>query len=541
VFLEFELPRRRRRVDAIVLARDVIYLIELKVGASTFDRASKWQVEQYALDLRDFHSGSKDRTVVPCLVATGARIQRLASVARDRALEAQTLGPDQLGDFIVATLPALSSPSENPIDVGNWEDSPYRPTPSIVDAARLLYEGHDVKEIAAADSQNLDLTVDAVADLIVECRRSRRNGIAFITGAPGSGKTLAGLQVAHSRRLVEAGTNAGVFLSGNMPLVEVISEALAGSRTTAATRAERRRQATTFIQHAFAFRNEYAEHRERVPHEHVVLFDEAQRAWDARQVSRWTRGLSTRSEPEILLDVMSRHPDWSVVVAMIGSGQEINTGEAGLQEWGRTLEAAHSDWLIRASPDVLPGAPDRPGGRLFDQSPGPQITLVADERLNLVMNVRSPRADRLNSWVDAVLDLDAAKAKKNLPDPVEFPIGLTRDLAIAKAWLKDRADDSDRSGLVASASARRLRAWGLDTNVLRQDRAWADWFLRPRGDVRGSDQLEVPATNFDCQGLEMDWVAICWGNDLVKASSRWHVRQFRGTRWVPQTRSVQGS
>jgi hypothetical protein len=402
-----------------------------------------------------------------------------------------------------------------------------------------LYSTHDVREISAADSQNLDETVEAVVELVERCRKERRKGIAFITGSPGSGKTLAGLQVVHDSRLSSSDETAGVFLSGNMPLVEVISKALATTRKLVAVseRREKERTVSTFVQHAYEFRKEYAEHPDRRPHEHVVLFDEAQRAWDSEQVARWTRGLSTRSEPEILLDVMSRL-EWGVVIAMVGGGQEINRGEAGITEWGRALGAQHSDWVVHASAAVLPGGPVRPGGRLFDVRPH-GLEIVVDPRLNLIMNVRSPRAEKLNDWVDAVLNLDVARAKSSLPRADEFPFALTRDLVSAKEWLRDRvggdgtAEVDTRSGLVASSEARRLRAWGLDTKLLRTEKVWPDWFLRPPGDVRSSFQLEVPATNFDCQGLELDWVGVCWGNDLVPESDRqsWRIRRFVGARW----------
>jgi hypothetical protein len=532
--LEFEVPRRRRRVDAVLLARDLIFLFEVKAGARTFDRASKWQAEQYALDLRDFHAGSRDRVIVPMLVATSATNSEPlgAASAWNDVLAVQALTADDVWARIVSLWRRFSDEHRKPLTI-DWEEQPYRPTPNIIEAACELYTTHDVREIASADAQNLDATVEAVVELVEQCSRDRRKGIAFITGAPGSGKTLAGLQVVHDPRLSVSNETAGVFLSGNMPLVEVISKALAVSGRASSTSRRRSnvRSVSTFIQHAYAFRNEYAEHPGRAPHEHVVLFDEAQRAWDAEQVSRWTRGLSTRSEPEILLDIMSRH-DWAVVIAMVGGGQEINRGEAGIQEWGRALISRHSDWLVHASNEVLSDEPIRPGGRLFQSEPK-TLDVIVDPRLNLLMNVRSPRAEKLNEWVDALLMLDVKHARACLPDPREFPLVLTRDLTEAKIWLRDRTAIDDRCGLVACSEARRLRAWGLDTKVLRTDRAWADWFLRPAGDVRSSLQLEVPATNFDCQGLELDWTGICWGNDLVPeaGSTNWRVRRFVGSTW----------
>ncbi|MDA0271112.1 MAG: DUF2075 domain-containing protein [Chloroflexi bacterium] len=535
-FLEFEVPRRSRRVDAVILADDVIFPIEWKVGAGNFDRAALWQAEQYALDMRDFHEGSRGRRICPVLIATEA-LPRANTEARRpdsfvQAVEAAT--PDELAATLLRQWRANRAVPPDTIDATWWEHSGYRPTPNIVEAASLLYGNHDVKEISVSGAQNLDATVDAVLDLIDTCRAQNRRGIAFITGSPGSGKTLAGLQVVHTPALLRGGEAAGVFLSGNMPLVEVIRAALSESaRRGGQRKQDADREVSTFIQHAYAFRNQYAENDTDTPPEHVVLFDEAQRAWDRQQVSRWTRGASTRSEPEILLDVMNRVPDWAVVVAMVGSGQEINSGEAGLGEWGRALRESHPDWLVRASPSVLPDHTAPPGGRLFDDRPSAPI-VTPDGRLNLQMNVRSPRAERLNQWVDALLRHDLDTARSAFPDPAEFPMVLTRSLDDARRWLRDRADVDHRAGLIASADARRLRAWGIDTRTLRQEKSWADWFLKPRGDVRGSDQLEIAATNFDCQGLEIDWAGVCWGNDFVPSvglPSEWRARRFTGTSW----------
>ena len=538
VLLEFQLPRRRRRIDVVLLAHDLILLIEVKAGAERFDRASSWQAEQYALDLRDFHAGSAGHTIIPILLATNApNHQRITLDEPSQSVSrVQLLTAKRLARALSTLIERFHDPAAQSIDPASWEDSPYRPTPSIVEAACDLYEGHDVADIKHQESHNLDLTVDAVVQLVNTCRASRRRAIAFITGAPGSGKTLAGLQVVHDPRIASSAETAGVFISGNMPLVEVIASALSASsaQLIAERREEMVRRVSTFVQHAYAFRDEYAEHEERTPHEHVILFDEAQRAWDSAQVSRWTRGRSTRSEPRLILDIMSRMPGWSVVIAMVGSGQEINRGEAGLAEWGRALLEHHPDWRVLASPIVLPGSPNPPpGGLLFDLPPenGPEV--MPEERLHLEMNVRSPRAEKLNTFVDALLDLDLARAQQAVPSS-EFPLALTRSFVSMKQWLHDHGSEDQRYGLVASADARRLRAWGLDTRLLRQDKAWPDWFLRNPGDVRSSFQLEVPATNFDCQGLELDWVGVCWGNDFTydAESGAWRTRVFRGTRWT---------
>jgi hypothetical protein len=328
-----------------------------------------------------------------------------------------------------------------------------------------------------------------------------------------------------------------MFLSGNWPLVEVISAALARSATRTARegRNEAGRQVTTLIGHAFRFRNYYVDHPDQAPAPHVILFDEAQRAWSGKQVARKTRKPFSLSEPQLLLESLSRRTDWAVIVAMVGGGQEINTGESGLSEWGRALNESHGDWLVCASPNVLPGAPVPPGGLLWD-SPSSHPAVESDPRLHLEMNVRSPRAEQLNQWVDHLLAFNVEAARACRPNPEEFPVVMTRDLDEAKAWLRERAeyDANERIGLIASAEARRLRAWGIDTRTLQREQAWAHWFLAEGDDVRGSNQLEVAATGFDCQGLEIDWAGVCWGNDFFpnREGTGWKIQAFQGSKWT---------
>lgn len=534
VLLEYEIPRRDRRVDAVILLSQTIALVEIKAGASAILRGDLWQSERYALDVRDFHLESREHRIAPVLVATAMPQigQNFVPASTPEVLPLVACGGGDLATYLLA-LHSSERPG-TPIDPAAWDDSAYRATPTIIQAARDLYIGHDVRSISTSSSSNLTETVEAVIELVQRCREQGRRGIAFITGAPGSGKTLAGLQVVHDPRLEATIGDGGVFLSGNGPLVYVLSQALAEASKTIGGDpvTERRRKLETFIQHAYKFRKEYGERPDKPPPEHVILFDEAQRAWDEERVRSWTRGESQRSEPQMLLDVMARAPEWSVVIAMVGGGQEINRGEAGLPEWGRTLTDDHSDWLIAASPAVLPGAPLRPGGSLFESTAERAVTV--DPRLHLEMNVRSPRAERLNQWVDSLLNLRPDEARDLIPDGREFPMVLTRDLDAARDWLRDRAAPDERFGLLASSADRRLMAWGLDTKTLQREKDWANWFLKPLGDVRSSCQLEVPATPFDCQGLELDWSGVCWGSDLTPtaADGGWRTQAFEGNRWM---------
>lgn len=331
VLLEYVVPRRRRRIDALVIAHDIINLIEFKIGSSSFGRDARWQTEQYALDIRDFHAESRNRKIIPFLVSTNAK----PVTASQQYLNHQQINSvtcvnfEGLSSRLLDAFFALSSENTEPIDQTAWDNSAYRPTPWIVEAAQTIYRNNDVREIRQSDSSNLDETVESVLELIKECRQRQKHGIAFITGAPGSGKTLAGLQVIHDHRISnDSGEATGVFLSGNRPLVEVIRKALVNDLSARdakrETSGERARRTETFIQHAYQFRDEYAKKPNQEPLEKVILFDEAQRAWDAKQVARFTRNALQRSEPELFLEIMSRVKGWSVIIAVVGSGQEIN-------------------------------------------------------------------------------------------------------------------------------------------------------------------------------------------------------------------------
>lgn len=536
-FMEFEVPMRARRIDLAVVADDLVFIIECKTGHQPFTAADRWQTEQYALDLRDFHEPSHGRVLIPMLVTYGAPQTVDPAPQRDRLVQPVTASNEAgFPASVLALWSVLHDATRASIDPDAWASGAYHPTPNIIEAAQSLYGQHDVREIALAGSTNLHSTVDTVLAFIQRCRSEGRRGIAFITGAPGAGKTLAGLEIAHAADIIGNSEGLGLFLSGNWPLVEVIKAAIADSAKASGHRTQRHatREVGTLIDHAYRFRNEYAGKPDRIPHQHVVLFDEAQRAWDASQVARKERDPDARSEPAILLDIMGRTPDWSVIVAMVGSGQEINTGESGLAEWGRALRDSFHDWLVLASSHVFDERTPATA-RLFTAIPASHPSVATEPDLHLQMNVRSPRAERLNQWVDCLLNGDIEDARSSLPDLREFPMALTRDLETAKQWLRGHCDieEQQRMGLLASAGGKRLRAWGLETSTLRTEQNWAHWFLRQLGDVRSSNQLEVPATNFDCQGLEIDWAAVCWANDFVPSSSigGWRIRSFSGTRW----------
>ena len=534
LILEYELPRRQKRPDVILLAEDVILVIEFKVGATSHDASSRWQVEDYCLNLRDFHGGSRERAIVPVLCSTAApSVMNSSPTSNSHVARIRLTNADDLASVLLSAYSAMHVPNSSPVDVDTWVDAPYRPTLSVIEAAERLYENHDVREISHSYASNLNATTDLLAEVIRKARTQKQRYVCFVTGVPGAGKTLTGLNVVHDPSLRAESGPSGIFLSGNGPLVKVVREALVLSQQRAGhRRQDSTHEVSTFIQNVHQFLRYHREHPAALPHENVVVFDEAQRAWDREQMQR-KQGVD-RSEAAELFDVMDRLDGWAVIIALVGGGQEIFLGEAGLEEWGRAV-AGRPDWHVVASPEVVSGGASVSGHRLFADGVPPGIAFQPEPFAHLSVGVRSFRAQRLAEWVDAVLTLDTERARSLMPDHREFPLYFTRDLEVAKAWLRARSEprNGQRAGLIATSEDQRLRAYGLErSSAFRLNYSFEKWFLMQPTDVRSSHALEVAASEFECQGLELDWVGLCWGGDLTPSNhGGWEYRKFRGSAW----------
>lgn len=525
VFMEFLIPRMGRRADLILLTNGIVFVIEYKLGANQFDRSSLNQVYGYGLDLKHFHETSHSLPIVPVLVATHAPHNDDLHVQWDNDDLARPIGVNAAG-LLQAIHHLCRTWNSSPIDVAAWEVGRYRPTPTIVEAAQALYQGHAVEEISRSEAgaENLTNTAAYVANAIEAAKRNKRKIICFITGVPGSGKTLAGLNLATARQRAHSDEHA-VFLSGNGPLVDVLREALAldavararetGSSTT---KVQEDRRAAAFIQNIHHFRDD-ALISQDAPVEKVVVFDEAQRAWNAEQTSKFMQqkkgqlGFSM-SEPEFLLSVMDRHQDWCTIICLVGNGQEINTGEAGIEEWLYALEQSFPHWQVHTPNSLVHSCLITEG--------------VTAPALHLATSLRSFRAERLSEFVGHVIDGDAAAAREVKNTLTSFPLYITRNLEHARQWLRSKRRGAERTGLLASSNAARLKPHGVFVKAKIEP---AKWFLAPNDDVRSSDALEDAATEFDIQGLELDWTCLCWDANYRREGDQWLALQFKGTRW----------
>ncbi len=537
IFLEFSIPRMGKRVDVVLVIGGVIFVVEYKAGAESYDRGGIDQVMDYALDLKNFHKGSHDKFVIPVLVSTKAPPYRNSvRFSSDNVAFPLLANREGLTDVVIQAIASI--PTQPEFSTNEWELSGYKPTPTIVEAAQALYRDHSVRDISRSDSgaTNLTDTTNCIFEIIEQSKRTHKKSICFVTGVPGAGKTLAGLNIAVQRLQPEEEEHA-VFLSGNGPLVIVLREALGRDEVErAAERGEHlsKRDATakvrSFIQNIHHFRDEYLR-RDAIPIEHVVVFDEAQRAWSRSSAEKFMiqkRGESefNMSEPEFLISVMDRKNDWCTIICLIGGGQEINTGEAGLTEWFDALEKRFNHWDVYYSDQIV--HKDYSWGQNLS-SKLKSLQASRKESLHLSVSIRSYRAEKLSAFVDAIINGETDLAQ-GLYEAIQkdYPIVLTRKIRLAREWLRTKARGTERYGLVASSGAIRLKPEGIN---VKDEIDPVPWFLNDKRDVRSAFYLEDAATEFDIQGLELDWAAVCWDADFRRSKVSWEHHAFRGTRW----------
>ena len=547
IYLEFQVPRLGSRIDAVVVSGPAVFPLEFKCGESQFHRADFEQAWDYALDLKNFHQASHDAPVLPVLVATEAATSDASwppphpdgvrPPLKCNAAELRRV----LGHGLALAHVAAGSPGQGPdLDAAAWGTAPYHPTPTIIEAARALYARHSVEAISRNDAgaTNLRVTSVGVEEIIERSRERREKAIVFVTGVPGAGKTLVGLNVATRRR--ELGEARAVYLSGNGPLVAVLQEALTRDELARAARAGTpqrkgavRQRVKPFIQNVHHFRDEGVRRPDEAPFDRVVIFDEAQRAWNLSRTADFMKRRKkisdfSQSEPEFLISYLDRHPQWAVIVCLVGGGQEINRGEAGIGAWLEAVRTAFPHWRVCVSPELFDSeyaAHDALGAIAHDS----RIAVHRDACLHLATSMRSFRSDKVSAFVKAVLDCEAKSARELLADvSLRYPIALTRDLRRAKQWIREHARGSERYGMVASSEAQRLKPHAVDVRI---DVNPIHWFLNDRNDTRSSYYLEDAATEFQVQGLELDWICVTWDADLRRHGRGWKYHFFRGDAW----------
>ena len=557
IYFEYTIPRMGRRIDVVLLLDGVVLLLEFKAFNEQYTKADIAQVWDYALDLKNFHEQSHNRPIVPILVATEAIDATSDFIPFDDKVFYPILtNRERLASTIAEAL--LFCDKDNSEGDALWAISRYSPTPTIIEAASALYNNHSVEDISRSDAsaENLTTTCGFISSVIERAKREHFKAICFVTGVPGAGKTLVGLNIATQQFEKD---DVAVYLSGNFPLVQVLTEALARDKKhRMSEKGEKiafgtaRSEVKAFIQMIHHYRDTCLEgtkvvdgrivadekyflnpknlKKSFVPVDHVAIFDEAQRAWTKDALANFMnrkKGYPNfpYSEPEYLISCLDRHDDWAVVVCLVGGGQEINTGEAGISEWIESLNREYKDWHVFIS-DRLHDAEYAAGRSLELLSEHEHVEF--EPSLHLAVSMRSFRAENLAKFVHKLLDRDVEGAREAYQTLDKYPIVLTRSLEKAKRWLKEHARGTERYGMIVSSQAERLKPLAID---VRFKPDVVHWFLDDATDVRSSFYLEDVATEFDVQGLELDWSCVVWDGDFRYTPSGWSHHSFCGYKW----------
>ena len=561
ILFEYTIPRLGKRIDVVVLLRERIFVIEFKAGENEFLHHDVDQVLDYALDLKNFHQGSVDRFIIPILVATESNMHStLCQLSHydDGIYEPLLTNEEHLSDIFSMILKEPIPEVSHSVSISDWARSRYAPTPTIIEAARSLYLNHSVENITRHDSEGEQLkrTTQYVQKVIHETKAKKGKSICFVTGVPGAGKTLVGLNVAVQQ---ETDEDLAVYLSGNGPLVEVLTEALTRDKQAQEkalgnkiTKKEAEREVKRFIQIIHRYRDNMLGKIHVVNGElqidpdkelqdkkagygeveNIAIFDEAQRSWDNEHIASWLKrkkGFADfpMSEGEFLIWSLDQRKDWAVIVCLVGGGQEINTGEAGIGEWIRALNETFPHWQVYISNQLT--AKEYAEGKVKELL-NHNSYVTYSEDLHLAVSMRSFRAESLSNMVHYLLDGDVEKVRQTYAAISDrYPIVLTRDLDKAKAWLKQHARGNERYGMVVSSKAYRLKPLAIDVRCKPNT---VHWFLDDINDVRSSLFLEDAASEFDIQGLELDWTCLIWDGDLRYNGKSWDYFEFNGrNKW----------
>ncbi len=532
IIFEYTIPRIGNRIDNIVIYKGIIFLLEFKVGEKKYPSYAIEQVTDYAFDLSCFHKESHNRLLVPILISTKAHsVKQEIRISKDNVLETICCNEYEIAKYITEVSLKFIQDEIIPDD---WINSLYMPTPTIIEAAQALYLGHNVEDISRNDAsaKNLNQTTKAINKIIDYSKAHNRKSICFITGVPGAGKTLAGLNIAVERQKIAEDEHA-VFLSGNGPLVDVLQEALArdDAKRNNISRKEASRKVKEFIQIIHHFRDD-AISVDTPPVEKVAIFDEAQRAWDEQNLTDFMKKKKhiedfNMSEPEFLISILNRHNDWATIICLIGGGQEINKGEsAGIYGWFDSLRNNYPNWDIYVSDKITDDEYSK-GHNFAEMTKNMNVNIIED--LHLAVSLRSFRSENVSNFVKALLDVDIDTAKRLYEQfNNDYPVFVTRNLHKAKLWVRSQAKGSQRYGLTASSGAKRLRKYGI---WVQNKIEATNWFLNGKNDVRSSFHLEETATEFDIQGLELDWTIVCWDADLRFENGDFKHLKFVGTKW----------
>lgn len=540
IIFEYDIVRLGKRIDVILLIRHMVFSLEFKNGKDIFTAQDAQQAEDYAVDIKNFHKESEDLYVCPILIATDA-----APYAKPQSVDCY---PDKQvhlqRENIETLIPKVTEISDlygddGKINFEKWFNSPYFPTPTIVAAAIEAYSTHNLSEIAHSEAgqENIDICEEKIDSVVSYAQKNHKKCVCLVTGVPGAGKTLVGLDVV-AKNMDKGQENLSIYLSGNGPLVEVLREALVRS---VKKKGEYNRQTQTainaLIQSSYAFKRDNSAHK-RPTAEKILIFDEAQRVWNQQKMAQKhdKDPAMSVSEPHLLYEIMNRHRDWAVMICLVGLGQDIYDGEVGINEWFRCGIEDFSEWELFYSPDIFTQIEDQRINKEMIQACERCHTIP---ELHLKTSIRSFRADKQSQFVDFLLDNNPQKTREvyqMISD--KYPVFLTRNISKAKEWAKKQVRGSQRCGVLACSSAQRLKPEGI---YVPTDIDVKNWFLADTDDLRSSNMMEITASEFKVQGLEIDWAVVCWDADLRRNTNNdgWDHYSFRGSKWMKRNKPEQ--
>lgn len=531
IIFEYDIVRLGKRIDVILLIRHMVFSLEFKNGNEGYSAQNARQAEDYAMDIKNFHKESEDLYVCPILIATDAKPyhkEQSMDSYPDKQIHLQR-------ENIETLIPKLTEISnlygdDGEIDFEKWFNSPYYPTPTIIAAAVEAYSSHNLSQIARSEAgqDNIDACENEINRIVEWARSNKKKCVCFVTGVPGAGKTLVGLDVV-AKNLDKGKENLSVYLSGNGPLVEVLREALKRSvKSDKKWNRETEVAINALIQSSYAFKKDNSKHNRPTP-ENILIFDEAQRVWNQQKMARKHENdpAMSVSEPFLLYSIMDRHQDWAVMICLVGLGQDIYDGEVGINEWFKCGICDYVDWELFYSPEIFSQVEDKNIDREMIEDCG-RCHQVPE--LHLKTSIRSFRADKQCQFVDSLLDNNPQETKRIYEMISEkYPVYVTRDINKAKKWVREQVRGSQRCGILACSSAQRLKPDGI---YVPTEIDVKNWFLAPADDLRSSNMLEVVASEFKVQGLELDWAVVCWDADLRRSENgEWDYYNFRGTKW----------
>lgn len=539
IIFEYDIIRLGKRIDVILLIRNMVFSLEFKNGKNIFTAQDAQQAEDYAIDIKNFHKESEDLYVCPILIATQAP-KYTKPQSYDCYPDKQIYLQRENINTLVPKITEISEKygSNDVLDFEKWFNSPYHPTPTIIAAAVEAYRSKDISQIANSEAgqENINACENQINSIIKYAKTNNKKCVCFVTGVPGAGKTLVGLDVV-AKNLKEQNNSLSVYLSGNGPLVEVLREALKRSvKEQKKDKRETEIAINTLIQSSYNFKKDNAKATVPTP-ENILIFDEAQRVWNVEKMTQKhdkDPDLSI-SEPSLLFKIMDRHQDWAVMVCLVGLGQDIYDGEVGINEWFRCGIEDYQNWELYYSDEIFNQIEDKTIDKELINNCSRCHSVP---NLHLKTSIRSFRADKQCQFVDALLDNQPDKASKVLSSIFEkYPVYITRNFSEAKKWARQKVRGSQRCGVLACSSAQRLKPEGI---YVPTDIDVKNWFLAPSDDLRSSNMMEIVASEFKVQGLEIDYAVVCWDADLRRKSiNEWDYFSFRGTKWMHRNKDEQ--